>query len=237
MDPHPNACTSDAGCQYEGCNDVSCTCTDEEDGGCVDGFWTGVGAHFGGLVTCNNGVWDAICYQHYGQDYRQCRHYVEYSSVSGYRELCPAPPSGTNSTSGDKIEQHGGSDPGSGYPSPAATQADWGDAHHAHCVQPYSWDELLHGYKDKNISTSFKMGGLGKLVEEGGYETWLCFKDHFCAVDPTNPWFCFVYHETNQVFTPWGENNQLKLVGPRGCECVQLTVQGQEAHCGGLRQL
>jgi len=109
------------------------------------------------------------------------------------------------------------------YPSPAATQADWGDAQHAHCVQPYSWDELLHGYKDKNISTSFKMGGLGKLVEEDGYETWLCFKDHFCAVEPTNPWFCFVYHETNQVFTPWGENNQLKLVpvpeGEKLCTC------------------
>ena len=78
--------------------------------------------------------------------------------------------------------------------------------------QRHSWDELVHGYKGKNISTFFKMGGLGKLVEQDGYETWLCFKDHFCAVEPTNPWFCFVYHETNQVFTPWGENNQLKLV-------------------------
>ena len=56
----------------------------------------------------------------------------------------------------------------SGYLSPAATQADWGDAQHARCVQPYSWDELLHGYKGKNISTSFKMGGLGKLVEQDG---------------------------------------------------------------------
>jgi hypothetical protein len=143
---------------------------------------------------------------------------ADQAAVPAAGHTRPAQRTGTASGSGAPKSpfatraQHGGSEPGSGYPSPAATQADWGDAQHARCVQPYSWDELLHGYKGKNISTSFKMGGLGKLVEQDGYETWLCFKDHFCAVEPTNPWFCFVYHETNQVFTPWGENNQLKLV-------------------------
>ena len=35
-------CTSDAGCQYDGCNDISCS---------------GYESYF----RCNNGVWDAIC--------------------------------------------------------------------------------------------------------------------------------------------------------------------------------
>ena len=96
------------------------------------------------------------------------------------------------------------------YPSPTATQVNWGKPEYAHCGQPYTWDELLHGYK--NSSISFKTGGLGKLVEENGYETWQCFRDHYCAADANDPWFCFVYHETEKVFTPWGENAGLELV-------------------------
>jgi hypothetical protein len=96
------------------------------------------------------------------------------------------------------------------YPSPNATHANWGDAKFSHCVQPFSWSELIEGYK--NSSKVFKMGGLGKLLEEDGYETWQCFRDHYCGSDPDDPWFCFVYHETNKVFTPWGENSQLNLV-------------------------
>ena len=391
-------CTSDADCQYEGCNDVSCTCTDEEDGGCVDGFWTGVGAHFGGLVTCNNGVWDAICYQHYGQDYRQCRHYVEYSSVSGYRELCPAPATtpkpdgslGYACTSDADCQYEGCNEkPCSGYehvsvcnngvwdafcyppdnghchahngqamgpydrcPEPNTTSADpttaepattpkpttqtqgydhyactsdaecqyegcndlacspssspyyeaycnngvwdakcwdaaasdwaenstgtgrclyviavdywgvhgeyfvrnycpdppvgwvaqkptttpvptfsspapgcepvekfiykswqedpgrkdWGRPGHGHCVQPYTWEELVDGYKGKHIP--FKVGGLGKRLEPGGYQTWVCLLDsHPCG----DPHYCWVYHETDKVFTPWGTNAELGL--------------------------
>ena len=99
-----------------------------------------------------------------------------------------------------------------GYPSESATQADWGKPQYAHCVQPYSWSELIHAYKTGNSSTVFKMGGLGKLVEEDGHETWQCLHDHYCALDPYDPWFCFVYHETDKTFTAWGGNAQLKLV-------------------------
>ena len=56
---------------------------------------------------------------------------------------------------------------------------DWGKPEYKHCVQPYTWDELIHGYKSSSIS--FKTGGLGKLVEENGYETWQCFHDHYCV--------------------------------------------------------
>ena len=69
---------------------------------------------------------------------------------------------------------------------------DWGKPEYARCVQPYTWYELLHGYK--NSTVAFKMGGLGKLLEKGGYETWQCFSDHYCAADANDPWFCFVYH-------------------------------------------
>ena len=45
-------CTSDAGCQYDGCNDNSCACSSSYSS-CVNGFWTD--------SQCNNGVWDAVC--------------------------------------------------------------------------------------------------------------------------------------------------------------------------------
>ena len=102
------------------------------------------------------------------------------------------------------------------YPSPAATHADWGMAQYAHCVQPYSWDELVHGYKNRSVT--FKTGGLGKLLDKGGYQTWQCFPDHYCAADASDPWFCFVYHETEKVFTPWGENSKLQLVKSSGTQ-------------------
>lgn len=107
---------------------------------------------------------------------------------------------------------------------------DWGSPEYAHCVQPYSWDELVHGYKDSRVV--FKVGGLGRLLEKGGYETWQCFQNHYCAIDLDNPWFCFVYHETEKVFTPWGENSKLRLVRVHGggdlAEEVQMLTEQVE---------
>jgi len=98
-----------------------------------------------------------------------------------------------------------------------ALEKDWGRSEYAHCVQPYSWRELVNGYK--NGSGPFKAGGLGRLLEDGGYETWQCLRDHYCAVDPDDLWMCFVYHETDKVFTPWGENSRLKLIQIKGKDC------------------
>ena len=103
---------------------------------------------------------------------------------------------------------------------------DWGKAEYAHCVQPYTWRELVYGYK--NSSVIFKAGGLGKLLEKGGYQTWQCFPDHYCATDASDPWFCFVYHETEKVFTPWGENSRLELVMRKDIsEDIGQTVEAQ----------
>ena len=83
---------------------------------------------------------------------------------------------------------------------------DWGRPGHSHCVQPYAWDELVDGYKDKYIL--YKMGGLGKRLEPGGYQTWVCLlDDHPCG----DPHYCWVYHETDKVFMPWGTNTELGL--------------------------
>ena len=83
---------------------------------------------------------------------------------------------------------------------------DWGRPGHSHCVQPYTWDELSKGYKDKYIP--YKVGGLGKLLEPDGYETWVCLlDDHPCG----DPHYCWVYHETDKVFTAWGTNTELGL--------------------------
>lgn len=45
------------------------------------------------------------------------------------------------------------------------------------------------------------------------------------SADADDPWFCFVYHEQNKVFTPWGKNSQLKLVP------VQLTDARVQPEC------
>jgi len=106
---------------------------------------------------------------------------------------------------------------------------DWGTPKYSHCVQPYNWSELVYGFK--NNSVSFKTGGLGRLLEPEGYQTWQCFLNHYCAVEPDDPWMCFVYHETDKVFTPWGENSRLKLVrvgGEEFAERVQSLEQSLE---------
>jgi len=46
-------CSSNADCQYRGCNDKSCTCS-SSDSRCINGFWTG-------FSDCKNGIWDAEC--------------------------------------------------------------------------------------------------------------------------------------------------------------------------------
>jgi len=83
---------------------------------------------------------------------------------------------------------------------------DWGRLGYRHCKQPYSWRQLIYGYKDN--TSPIKSGGLGKLLELGGYQTWVCINNHFCG----DTYFCWVYHETKKVFTPWGNNGELHLV-------------------------
>ena len=64
---------------------------------------------------------------------------------------------------------------------------------------------LYQGYKEREVA--FRTGGLGRHMQEDVYESWVCM-DHFCG----DPVFCWVYHETEKVFTPWGTNSELLLI-------------------------
>ena len=64
---------------------------------------------------------------------------------------------------------------------------------------------LHQGYKEREIA--FRTGGLGRLMQENVYESWVCL-DHFCG----DPVFCWVYHEIDKVFTSWGTNSEILLV-------------------------
>ena len=48
----------------------------------------------------------------------------------------------------------------------------WDRPGYTHCEQPYVWRELIYGYKDSKVH--LKAGGLGMLLERGGYQTWVC---------------------------------------------------------------
>ena len=80
---------------------------------------------------------------------------------------------------------------------------------YSQCVQTFSWWQLVYGINGTKIPV--KAGGLGNLLERGGYQTWVCIddiRDNVCG----DPWFCWVYHEAHQIFTPWGPNGELLLV-------------------------
>lgn len=120
---------------------------------------------------------------------------------------------------------------------PGWMQIAWGQEQYKACKQPWSWEELTDGYVKGSIR--FKMvsgrasshslpfaqlnhsllspdfdaiqGGLGNLMGKDGYESWLCLKDHPCS-STEGDYFCFAYHESNNIFTPWGENSILHMV-------------------------
>ena len=64
----------------------------------------------------------------------------------------------------------------------------------------------------KLVQIPAKAGGLGKLLEPGGYQTWLCLGDHACGESASDSWFCWVYHEKEKFFTPWAPNAHLRLL-------------------------
>ena len=69
------------------------------------------------------------------------------------------------------------------------------------------WKFGMIYYRVVLTDNKIKMRGLGTRLEPDGYQTWLCLLDHPCG----DPSYCWVYHERDQVFTPWGKNSELKL--------------------------
>ena len=95
-------CTSDADCQYNGCNDVSCACSMVH-AACVNGFWT--------YTTCNNGVYDAKCSTRSSWNGRCVTYqlgYLSYNGRPGYTEsvLCPEPPSMDSTSTDHSTAEH-----------------------------------------------------------------------------------------------------------------------------------
>ena len=111
----------------------------------------------------------------------------------------------------------------------------WRDPKYALCVQPYTWGQLMQGYKDGTLT--FRSGGMGSLFEKDGYEAWLCLKDHYCATDHANPFFCFVYHETKQEWTPWGRNTDLQLVRLQSPAATSASGSSVSSLAGGKKIL
>eukprot|EP00286_Rhodomonas_abbreviata_P012636 CAMPEP_0181321976 /NCGR_PEP_ID=MMETSP1101-20121128/18982_1 /TAXON_ID=46948 /ORGANISM="Rhodomonas abbreviata, Strain Caron Lab Isolate" /LENGTH=732 /DNA_ID=CAMNT_0023429859 /DNA_START=58 /DNA_END=2256 /DNA_ORIENTATION=- len=97
----------------------------------------------------------------------------------------------------------------------------WGSNafNHSACAETRPWPLLTASLKGGRAFT----GGLGKLLERGFYEVWICFKEHPCTASfrnanhsngtalaggirpPTNAadLMCFVYDEDGKRFEPW----------------------------------
>eukprot|EP00802_Teleaulax_amphioxeia_P007949 Tamp_07957.p1 GENE.Tamp_07957~~Tamp_07957.p1 ORF type:complete len:650 (-),score=56.84 Tamp_07957:338-2287(-) len=77
------------------------------------------------------------------------------------------------------------------------------------CQTPWTWDDLYDGYKESTID--YYQGSLGTEAVTGMFETYACIRADPCALGPTD-YFCYVYHEVNDRFVPWGSNTVLQIV-------------------------
>jgi len=77
------------------------------------------------------------------------------------------------------------------------------------CQTPWTWDDLYDGYKESTID--YYQGSLGMRSVSGMFETYACIRADPCALGPTD-YFCYVYHEVEHRFVPWGPNTALQIV-------------------------
>ena len=99
--------------------------------------------------------------------------------------------------------------------------ASWGDPLYKQCSVNFTLQELRQRAKDF-LPPKFKTGGLGKLMQPGLIETWMCMEGHDCSghSPPQDGWFCWVLDERKASpvevapiqWVPWGHNCDLKLV-------------------------
>jgi hypothetical protein len=83
------------------------------------------------------------------------------------------------------------------------------EARFAHCQTPWTWDDLMEGYKESTVD--YYHGLLGQLAVPGTFELYACIRADPCALGPTD-YFCYVWHMVNNAFVPWGSNTVLELV-------------------------
>ena len=75
------------------------------------------------------------------------------------------------------------------------------------CRLDHTWSEIREELVRGTMEA--KLGGLGKLMN-ASYGVWICV-NHWCAPS-TGDYFCFVYHEIDHHFVPWGPNSELHLI-------------------------
>lgn len=78
-----------------------------------------------------------------------------------------------------------------------------------HCKLPVTWGDIF-GCKKPGLCP-YKTGGLGRLMVKDEVEAWVCV-EHACAGASADPRFCFVYHEQQALFIPWGTNQELRMI-------------------------
>jgi hypothetical protein len=83
---------------------------------------------------------------------------------------------------------------------------EWGRCEHKGCRLDLTWPDITAELVRGTIEA--KIGGLGRLMN-ASYGVWICV-NHWCA--STDDHFCFVYHETEHHFVPWGPNSELQLI-------------------------
>ncbi len=66
---------------------------------------------------------------------------------------------------------------------------------------PMPWPQISEQLRSNRAWAAY--GGLGKLMEAGRFETWLCVREHECCISGEVPHFCFVYDEQTKAFVPW----------------------------------
>mmetsp|Transcript_60667 Transcript_60667/g.142865 ORF Transcript_60667/g.142865 Transcript_60667/m.142865 type:complete len:1206 (-) Transcript_60667:1091-4708(-) len=83
----------------------------------------------------------------------------------------------------------------------------------AGCSLTQTWPELqgqmIAEMELPVASKTVRTGGLGKYQEIGAFEVYVCVWTHACA-EPGDP-ICFVYHEQDNVFLPWGRSSDLGI--------------------------
>ena len=73
--------------------------------------------------------------------------------------------------------------------------------------------DLLEGYTDHKVT--YKTGDLGRVAYPDVFEAWVCIYGDPCATDLIDGYFCYVYHEKEDKFVPWGPNTVLRLLPTR----------------------
>ena len=92
----------------------------------------------------------------------------------------------------------------------------WNQQQYSFCQPVFdSWPDMRE--RRRAGSLIVKMGGLGKYMVEGEFESWTCVYDDACALGgdySDNYYFCYVFQESIMKFIPWDQHSNLGIFQP-----------------------